>query len=139
MYPIRGQNETGNLPPAGPVRPGGRAPSGLPQVMIGGPGPLGVLAGERFGAAGVVGLDRLDQLAVLGPRALPALRGHHPVVPPHPAADIVGRRVRWYYRMVAPERGQGSWTEHGKLIEAIETHDAGRAESLAREHTERTR
>ena len=54
-------------------------------------------------------------------------------------ADIVGRRVRWYYRMMAPERGQGSWTEHGELIEAIETHDAGRAESLAREHTERTR
>jgi DNA-binding GntR family transcriptional regulator len=54
-------------------------------------------------------------------------------------ADIVGRRVRWYYRMMAPERGQGSWTEHGELIEAIQTHDAGRAESLAREHTERTR
>ena len=54
-------------------------------------------------------------------------------------ADIVGRRVRWYYRMMAPERGQGSWTEHGELIEAIKTHDAGRAESLARQHTERTR
>src|ERR1017187_65695 len=54
-------------------------------------------------------------------------------------ADIVGRRVRWYYRMVAPERGQGSWTEHGKLIEAIETHDAGLAESLPRVHTELTR
>jgi DNA-binding GntR family transcriptional regulator len=54
-------------------------------------------------------------------------------------ADIVGRRVRWYYRMVAPERGQGSWTEHGELIEAIQTQDVGRAESLARQHTERTR
>jgi DNA-binding GntR family transcriptional regulator len=54
-------------------------------------------------------------------------------------ADIVGRRVQWYYRLVAPERGQGSWTEHGELIDAIEGHDADRAESLARKHTERTR
>ena len=29
-------------------------------------------------------------------------------------ADIVGRRVQWYYRMVAPERGHGSWTEHAE-------------------------
>jgi DNA-binding GntR family transcriptional regulator len=54
-------------------------------------------------------------------------------------ADIVGRRVQWYYRLVAPSRGQGSWTEHAELIEAIETHDPERAESLARKHTERTR
>ena len=54
-------------------------------------------------------------------------------------ADIVGRRVQWYYRLVAPERGHGSWTEHGELIDAIEEHDAERAESLARKHTERTR
>jgi DNA-binding GntR family transcriptional regulator len=54
-------------------------------------------------------------------------------------ADIVGRRVQWYYRMVAPERGQGSWTEHADLIDAIETHDTGRAGSLARTHAERTR
>jgi DNA-binding GntR family transcriptional regulator len=47
-------------------------------------------------------------------------------------ADIVGRRV-------APERGHGSWTEHGELIDAIEQHDAERAESVARKHTERTR
>jgi DNA-binding GntR family transcriptional regulator len=54
-------------------------------------------------------------------------------------ADIVGRRVQWYYRLVAPERGHGSWTEHGELIDAIEQHDAERAESVARKHTERTR
>jgi DNA-binding GntR family transcriptional regulator len=54
-------------------------------------------------------------------------------------ADIVGRRVQWYYRLVAPERGHGSWTEHGELIDAIEAHDAERAESVARKHTERTR
>ena len=54
-------------------------------------------------------------------------------------ADIVGRRVQWYYRLVAPSRGQGSWAEHAELIEAIESHDAERAESLARKHTERTR
>jgi DNA-binding GntR family transcriptional regulator len=54
-------------------------------------------------------------------------------------ADIVGRRVQWYYRMVAPARGHGSWTEHAELIEAIEAGDADRAESLAHSHTERTR
>jgi DNA-binding GntR family transcriptional regulator len=54
-------------------------------------------------------------------------------------ADIVGRRVQWYYRLVAPERGRGSWTEHGELIDAISERDAERAESLARKHTERTR
>ncbi len=54
-------------------------------------------------------------------------------------ADIVGRRVQWYYRMVAPARGHGSWTEHAELIEAIEAGDAERAEAVARKHTERTR
>ena len=54
-------------------------------------------------------------------------------------ADIVGRRVQWYYRMVAPERGHGSWTEHAEMIEAIEAGDAERAQILARKHTERTR
>jgi len=54
-------------------------------------------------------------------------------------ADIVGRRVQWYYRLVAPERGHGSWNEHDELITAIEENDADRAESLARKHTERTR
>jgi DNA-binding GntR family transcriptional regulator len=54
-------------------------------------------------------------------------------------ADIVGRRVQWYYRLVAPERGPGSWIEHGQLIDAIEQHDAERASVVARKHTERTR
>jgi DNA-binding GntR family transcriptional regulator len=54
-------------------------------------------------------------------------------------ADIVGRRVQWYYRMVAPERGHGSWAEHAELIDAIEAGDAQRAQLLARRHTERTR
>ncbi|MDQ2815029.1 MAG: FCD domain-containing protein, partial [Actinomycetota bacterium] len=54
-------------------------------------------------------------------------------------ADIVGRRVQWYYRLVAPARGQGSWAEHAELIEAIETRDAELARSLAHQHTERTR
>ena len=54
-------------------------------------------------------------------------------------ADIVGRRVQWYYRMVAPERGHGSWTEHAEMIEAIEAGDADRAQALAHKHTERTR
>jgi DNA-binding GntR family transcriptional regulator len=54
-------------------------------------------------------------------------------------ADIVGRRAQWYYRMVAPTRGHGSWAEHAELIEALEAADADRAQSLARRHTERTR
>jgi DNA-binding GntR family transcriptional regulator len=54
-------------------------------------------------------------------------------------ADIVGRRVQWYYRMVAPARGQGSWTEHAEMIAAIEARDPERAQALARRHTERTR
>src|SRR5215469_13680917 len=54
-------------------------------------------------------------------------------------ADIVGRRVQWYYRMVAPERGHGSWAEHSELIDAIEAADPERAQLLARKHTERTR
>jgi DNA-binding GntR family transcriptional regulator len=54
-------------------------------------------------------------------------------------ADIVGRRVQWYYRMVAPARGHGSWTEHAELIDAIEAGDPEKAQALARKHTERTR
>jgi len=54
-------------------------------------------------------------------------------------ADIVGRRVQWYYRMVAPARGHGSWAEHAEMIAAIEAGDPERARALARRHTERTR
>ena len=54
-------------------------------------------------------------------------------------ADIVGRRVQWYYRMVAPARGHGSWAEHAEMIAAIEAGDPERAQALARRHTERTR
>src|SRR4029077_5397479 len=53
-------------------------------------------------------------------------------------ADIVGRRVQWYYRMVAPARGHGSWAEHAEMIAAIEAGDPERAQALARRHTERT-
>ena len=54
-------------------------------------------------------------------------------------AGSVSRRVRWYYRLVAPARGHGSWSEHAELIDAIEAHDEDRAQLLARGHTERTR
>ena len=54
-------------------------------------------------------------------------------------ADIVGRRVQWYYRMVAPARGHGSWAEHAEMIDAIEAGEPERAQALARKHTERTR
>jgi DNA-binding GntR family transcriptional regulator len=54
-------------------------------------------------------------------------------------AAIVGRRVRWYYRQVAPVRGHESCAEHLELVEAVEAGDAERASSVARRHTERTR
>ena len=54
-------------------------------------------------------------------------------------AAIVGRRVRWYYRLVAPLRGHESCAEHLDMVEAIEAGDAARASAIARKHTERTR
>jgi DNA-binding GntR family transcriptional regulator len=54
-------------------------------------------------------------------------------------AEIVGRRVRWYYRQVAPVRGHESCAEHRDMVEAIENGDAERASAIARKHTERTR
>ena len=52
---------------------------------------------------------------------------------------IVGRRVRWYYRRVAPARSHGSWAEHKELIDAIEAGDEKHATQIAHKHTERTR
>jgi DNA-binding GntR family transcriptional regulator len=54
-------------------------------------------------------------------------------------ADIVGRRVQWYYRMVAPARGHRSWAEHAEMIDVIEAGDPERAQAMVRRHTERTR
>jgi len=54
-------------------------------------------------------------------------------------AEIVGRRVRWYYWQVAPVRGHESCAEHRDLVEAIEAGDTERATAIARKHTERTR
>jgi DNA-binding GntR family transcriptional regulator len=54
-------------------------------------------------------------------------------------SEIVARRVRWYYRQVAPTRGHESWAEHAALLEAIEAGDEDKAAAIARAHTERTR
>lgn len=54
-------------------------------------------------------------------------------------SDIVSRRVRWYYRQVAPTRGHESWSEHAALVEAIEAGDEDKAAAIARAHTEQTR
>lgn len=54
-------------------------------------------------------------------------------------SEIVGRRVRWYYRKVAPARSHESWSEHAELLAAIEAGDEDQAAALARVHTERTR
>jgi DNA-binding GntR family transcriptional regulator len=53
--------------------------------------------------------------------------------------EIVGRRVRWHYRQVAPARGHESWAEHAELVAAIEAGNEDQAAALARVHTERTR
>ena len=84
-------------------------------------------AGE-FGAAVTANNAFHAEIAVIGGNATLA-----------ELADIVGRRVQWYYRMVAPARGHGSWTEHAEIIEAIGAGDPDRAQALARSHTERTR
>lgn len=53
-------------------------------------------------------------------------------------AAQVDRRVRWYYRPIAPFRGLASWHEHTKIVKAIRQHDGALAASLMREHTEHT-
>lgn len=54
-------------------------------------------------------------------------------------AAQVSRRVRWYYKPVARQRGERSWVEHAALIDAIEARDQDRAARVMREHTEQTR
>jgi DNA-binding GntR family transcriptional regulator len=54
-------------------------------------------------------------------------------------SEIVGRRVRWYYRQVALARGPESSAEHAELVAAIEAGDEDQAAALAGVHTERTR
>jgi DNA-binding GntR family transcriptional regulator len=54
-------------------------------------------------------------------------------------ASILGRRVRWYYRQVAPVRGRESWAEHRELIDAVAAGDETLAAGIARQHTERAR
>ena len=50
-------------------------------------------------------------------------------------AGIVSRRVRWYYRQVAPLRGRESWAEHAELIDAVAAGDEDQAAEVARKHT----
>lgn len=52
---------------------------------------------------------------------------------------IVGRRARWYYRLVAPSRGRESCAEHARMVDAIEAGDAEQAARVARDHVARTR
>ena len=96
--------------------------------MVGLAGPLDVGASDLGRLPAVTGLDRLDHSQVLGARLVLAQ-----------LAEIVGRRVRWHYRQVAPARGHESWAEHAELVAAIEAGDEDQAAALARTHTERTR
>lgn len=52
---------------------------------------------------------------------------------------MVDRRVRWYYTPIARPRSHDSWQEHEELIKAIASGDAGAAEGIMNQHTERTR
>jgi DNA-binding GntR family transcriptional regulator len=90
-------------------------------------GEQAVAAGDLAAAVGTNNAFHAEIAVVSGNRVLADLAGS------------VSRRVRWYYRLVAPARGHGSWSEHAQLIDAIEAHDENRAQSLARDHTERTR
>lgn len=51
----------------------------------------------------------------------------------------VEHRVRWYYVPIAQVRSKDAWEEHAELITAIAGRDGGRAGTLMRLHTERTR
>ncbi len=53
--------------------------------------------------------------------------------------EIVGRRARWYYRLVAPLREHASSAEHLDIVEAISAGDGEQAAKVARRHIERTR
>ena len=52
---------------------------------------------------------------------------------------IVGRRARWYYRLVAPVREHESCAEHLAMVDAVESGDSEQAAKAARSHVERTR
>ncbi|WP_344561344.1 GntR family transcriptional regulator [Streptomyces axinellae] len=54
-------------------------------------------------------------------------------------AAQVDRRVRWFYKPVARQRGIQSWIEHRRLIAAITARDEEETGRIMREHTEHTR
>ena len=54
-------------------------------------------------------------------------------------AAQVDRRVRWFYAPIARARGQASWDEHARIIEAVEAGRPDEAAALMADHTERTR
>lgn len=54
-------------------------------------------------------------------------------------AGQVDRRVRWYFRPVAKNRGRQSWEEHAAVIDAIAAGDATKAAEIMHTHTEHTR
>ena len=54
-------------------------------------------------------------------------------------AELVDRRVRWYYGRVVSTRGHESWHEHGALVDAIAAGDGAAAAETARQHSDRTK
>jgi DNA-binding GntR family transcriptional regulator len=115
--------ETGRLAAAGHASPGRLAR--LREICREG---HTAAEADDFGTAVAANTAFHAEVAVMGGNAVLA-----------ELADIVGRRVQWYYRMVAPARGHGSWDEHAEMVAAIESGDAERAQALARKHTEQTR
>lgn len=53
--------------------------------------------------------------------------------------DSLDRRVRWYFTPIARTRGESSWDEHDRLIDALSRGDEAAAAAVMRNHTERSR
>jgi DNA-binding GntR family transcriptional regulator len=52
--------------------------------------------------------------------------------------EDLSKQVRWHFAAVATIRGEASWNEHEKIVEAIEAGNSEDAGALAVEHSRRT-
>ncbi|MBO8191045.1 GntR family transcriptional regulator [Streptomyces oryzae] len=104
-------------------------------------GPQGVAALEELCARGEAALARDEVDAVVDANAafhakVMELAGNSVLAE---LSRQVDRRVRWYYRPVARQRGATSWQEHRELIAAVAAGDEDAATRVMRAHTEHTR
>ncbi len=52
--------------------------------------------------------------------------------------DVMKKRLLWYFSPVVRVRGQDSWNEHDRIVDAIEARDGELAAALMLKHTEST-